>query len=108
MATIQSLSGTGSLRVGGAFIQRFMPGVNIYLSDPTWGNHKAIFSDAGVPWKTYRYFDPNTTGLDFAGMVADIEAAPDGSVILLHGATLALPVNLAICEYRMCPQSDRD
>ena len=91
MATIQSLSGTGSLRVGGAFIQRFMPGVNIYLSDPTWGNHKAIFSDAGVPWKTYRYFDPNTTGLDFARMMADIEAAPDGSVILLHGVTLTLP-----------------
>lgn len=85
VATIQSLSGTGSLRVGAAFIQRFMPEATIYFSDPTWGNHKAIFSDAGVPWKTYRYFDPNTTGLDFAGMMEDIEAVPDGSVILLHG-----------------------
>ena len=83
--TVQALGGTGALRLAAEFIQRFMPDKTIYFSDPTWGNHKAIFSDAGVPWKTYEYFDPNTTGLDFAGMMADIEAAPDGSIILLHG-----------------------
>jgi len=62
-----------------------MPGKTIYLSDPTWGNHKAIFNDAQVEWKTYRYFDSKTTMLDFEGMYSDIEAAPEGSVILLHG-----------------------
>eukprot|EP00210_Caulerpa_lentillifera_P006611 g6316.t1 len=85
VATIQTLSGTGALRIGGAFIQRFLPEASIYFSDPTWGNHKAIFTDAGVPWKTYRYFDAKTTGLDFEGMCEDISAAPEGSVILLHG-----------------------
>eukprot|EP00899_Mesostigma_viride_P010443 jgi/Mesvir1/193/Mv13545-RA.1 len=85
VATCQGLSGTGSLRLIAAFVQRFMPGVTIYISAPTWGNHKNIFSDAGVPWKEYRYFDKKTVGLDFAGMVEDIKAAPKGSVILLHG-----------------------
>jgi len=85
VATVQSLSGTGSLRVGAAFIERFMPGTTVYLSNPTWGNHKNIFADAGVEWKMYRYFDPDTIGLDFEGMKEDIKAAPDGSVIVLHG-----------------------
>lgn len=53
--------------------------------DPTWGNHKNILSDAGVEWKNYRYFDPETVGLDFDGMMGDIRAAPDNSIILLHG-----------------------
>ncbi|CAD7705087.1 unnamed protein product [Ostreobium quekettii] len=85
VATIQSLSGTGSLRVAGQFLSRFCSGRTLYISDPTWGNHKAIFTDAGVPWKTYRYFDPETVGLDEEGMMADLKAAPEGSVVLLHG-----------------------
>ncbi|GAQ79617.1 chloroplastic aspartate aminotransferase [Klebsormidium nitens] len=85
VATIQSLSGTGSLRLGAAFLARFYPGRTVFLSNPTWGNHKNIFADAGVEWKEYRYFNPATIGLDFEGMMADIEAAPNGSVIVLHG-----------------------
>lgn len=85
VATIQSLSGTGSLRVAAAFLNRFCPGRTLYMSDPTWGNHKAIFNDAGVSWKTYRYFDPKTVGLDLAGMMEDLRNAPEGSVVLLHG-----------------------
>lgn len=85
VATIQSLSGTGSLRVGAAFLNRFLPGATVYISQPTWGNHKGIFTDAGVEWKVYRYFDPATIGLDFKGMMEDLEAAPNGSVVLLHG-----------------------
>lgn len=74
VATIQGLSGTGSLRIGAAFIQRYLPpGTTVYISNPTWGNHKNIFSDAGVEWKEYRYFDPATVGLDFSGMVEDIK-----------------------------------
>ncbi|GAB4817943.1 hypothetical protein N2152v2_004989 [Parachlorella kessleri] len=85
VAVLQSLSGTGSLRVGAAFIGKFMPGTTVYISNPTWGNHKNIFTDAGVPWKEYRYFDKKTVGLDLQGMLEDIQSAPEGSVILLHG-----------------------
>lgn len=85
IATVQSLSGTGSLRVGAAFIQRFMPGKTVYLPNPTWGNHKNIFADAGVEWQNYRYYDANTIGLDLEGMIEDINAAPEGSVFILHG-----------------------
>ncbi|KAK9805264.1 hypothetical protein WJX72_009822 [[Myrmecia] bisecta] len=85
IATVQSLSGTGSLRVGAEFIGKFLPGTTAYLSNPTWGNHRNIFADAGVEWKYYSYFDPETVGLDFEGMVKDIREAPEGSVIVLHG-----------------------
>lgn len=85
VATVQSLSGTGSLRLAAAFIQRYFPGEKVLISSPTWGNHKNIFNDAGVPWSEYRYYDPKTVGLDFEGMIADIKAAPNGSFILLHG-----------------------
>lgn len=66
-------------------MNRFCPGKTLYISNPTWGNHKAIFTDAGVNWETYRYFDPTTIGLDFAGMMEDLKKAPEGSVLLLHG-----------------------
>ncbi|KAK9799361.1 hypothetical protein WJX73_001924 [Symbiochloris irregularis] len=85
IATLQSLSGTGSLRLGASFIARFLPGTAVYLSNPTWGNHKNILSDSGVEWKNYRYFDPETVGLDFDGMMEDIKSAPDNSIIMLHG-----------------------
>jgi aspartate/tyrosine/aromatic aminotransferase len=86
---LQSLSGTGSLRVGAEFIHKWLPGKTMYISSPTWGNHRNIFSDAGLEWKYYRYFDPETVGLDFEGMKADLEAAPEGSIIVLHGTRLA-------------------
>ena len=85
VATLQALSGTGSLTVGAQFIHHYLPGATVYISDPTWPNHKNIFALAGVKWDTYRYFDPETVGLDFEGMIADIQGAPEGSVILLHG-----------------------
>jgi len=85
VATVQGLSGTGSLRLAAAFIQRYFPGAQVLISSPTWGNHKNIFNDAGVPWSEYRYYDPKTVGLDFEGMIADIKAAPSGSFVLLHG-----------------------
>ncbi len=50
----QALSGTGSLRLGAAFIARFMKGTTVYISNPTWGNHRNIFGDEGVEWKYYR------------------------------------------------------
>jgi aspartate aminotransferase len=85
VATVQSLSGTGSLRVGAAFIQKFLPGTAVYLPNPTWGNHKNIFADSGVEWKEYKYYDPVSIGLDLEGMIESINAAPKGSVFILHG-----------------------
>ncbi|KAM6544134.1 hypothetical protein CsatB_008581 [Cannabis sativa] len=85
VATVQGLSGTGSLRLAAALIERYFPGAKVLISAPTWGNHKNIFNDARVPWSEYRYYDPKTVGLDFEGMIADIEAAPEGSFVLLHG-----------------------
>ncbi|XP_047339559.1 aspartate aminotransferase, chloroplastic-like [Impatiens glandulifera] len=85
VATVQGLSGTGSLRLAAALIERYFPGAKVLISSPTWGNHKNIFNDARVPWSEYRYYDPKTVGLDFDGMMSDIKSAPEGSFILLHG-----------------------
>ncbi|RCI14347.1 hypothetical protein L249_6061 [Ophiocordyceps polyrhachis-furcata BCC 54312] len=85
LAITQTISGTGALRVGAAFIQRFYRGnKTVYVPNPTWANHRAVFSDAGLKVEQYRYYDKNTIGLDFDGMLADIKAAPRGSIILLH------------------------
>lgn len=84
IVTTQSISGTGALRIGMGFIKAFLPGATIYISDPTWGNHFGIAKDAGVPHKTYRYFNAAANKFDFDGMCEDIKAAPAGSVILLH------------------------
>jgi len=82
--TSQSISGTGALRIGGAFLGRFYPS-SIYMPAPTWGNHLPVFADSGLTdQKTYRYFDKKTNGLDFAGMMEDLKNAPNGSIVLLH------------------------
>ncbi|ROW08560.1 hypothetical protein VPNG_06255 [Cytospora leucostoma] len=81
----QSISGTGALRIGGAFLARFYPGnKTIYIPSPSWANHAAVFKDSGLKVEKYRYYNKDTIGLDFEGLVADIEAAPKGSAFLLH------------------------
>ncbi|KAE8442054.1 Aspartate aminotransferase, mitochondrial [Mollisiaceae sp. DMI_Dod_QoI] len=81
----QSISGTGALRIGGAFLQRWYPGAKkIYIPTPSWANHAAVFSDSGLTVEKYRYYNKDTIGLDFEGMVADIKGAPKGSIFLLH------------------------
>jgi len=85
ICSVQALSGTGSLRVCGEFIKAHLPQAKtIYISDPTWGNHFAIFERAGIETATYPYFDSKTLGFDFAGMMKTLKSAPAGSVILLH------------------------
>ena len=85
IAITQSISGTGALRIGGAFLQRFFPGdKTIYIPTPSWANHAAVFNDSGLKVQKYRYYNKDTIGLDFEGMIADIKAAPKGSVFLLH------------------------
>ncbi|KAI9775829.1 MAG: aspartate transaminase aat1 [Geoglossum umbratile] len=85
IAITQSISGTGALRIGGAFFERFYPGQKkIYIPTPSWANHNAVFSDSGLKVEKYRYYNKDTIGLDFEGMIADIQAAPKGSIFLLH------------------------
>ena len=85
IAITQSISGTGALRIGGAFLQRFYPGSKtIYIPTPSWANHKAVFLDSGLEVMQYRYYNKDTIGLDFDGMVEDIKKMPKGSMILLH------------------------
>ena len=84
----QSISGTGALRLGADFLSRFYRPTSdsrpVYLPTPTWGNHGAIFKDAHLEVRNYRYFDRTTNGLDLAGMLEDLQAAPEQSIILLH------------------------
>lgn len=86
--TTQSISGTGALRIGGAFLERFFPfpgGMKeIYMPTPTWGNHLPIMRDSGLAIKQFRYYDAATCGLDFKGMKEDLNKIPAGSVVLLH------------------------
>ncbi|PWZ01414.1 hypothetical protein BCV70DRAFT_157976 [Testicularia cyperi] len=85
IAITQSISGTGALRIGGAFLQRHYPEAKtIYLPTPSWGNHTPIFRDSGLEVKQYRYYDKKTVGLDFQGMIDDLKSAPAGSIVLLH------------------------
>jgi len=83
VASCQTLSGTGALKVIGDFIHKFRQ-VPIYMSKPTWGNHGSIFASCSVATHGYRYFDPKTKGLDINGMLEDLSKAQPGSVVLLH------------------------
>lgn len=84
-ATVQGISGTGSLRIGAAFLAKFFPGnKTVYLPDPSWGNHTPIMKHAGLDVKSYRYYDPKTCGFDFNGAIQDIEKIPENSIILFH------------------------
>ncbi|KEF55061.1 aspartate aminotransferase [Exophiala aquamarina CBS 119918] len=85
VAITQSISGTGALRIGGAFFERFYPHAKtIYIPTPSWANHKAVFSDSGLEVKQYKYYNKDTIGLDFDGLIADLKAAPNNSLFLLH------------------------
>ena len=82
--TVQGLGGTGSLKIGADFLRRFLPGAQVWISDPSWENHRALFEGAGFKVNAYPYYDEETHGVDFDGMIAALDAAPNGSVIVLH------------------------
>eukprot|EP00300_Choanocystis_sp_HF-7_P037252 c5329_g1_i2.p1 GENE.c5329_g1_i2~~c5329_g1_i2.p1 ORF type:complete len:412 (+),score=99.62 c5329_g1_i2:1-1236(+) len=84
VATVQTLSGTGSLALAFVFIKRFLNSPTIYLSNPTWANHMNLVEGAYLQWKYYRYYDESTRGLNLDGMLEDLSAAEPGSVVLLH------------------------
>jgi aromatic-amino-acid transaminase len=84
IATVQAVGGTGGLKIGADFLKRLNPDAKVMISDPSWENHRALFTNAGFVVESYRYYNEQTRGLDFAGMLADLNAAPVGTIILLH------------------------
>ncbi|RMZ81365.1 hypothetical protein DV738_g2243, partial [Chaetothyriales sp. CBS 135597] len=86
VASLQTISGTGAVHLGGLFLAKFLPKPTpaIYVSNPTWANHNQIFANVHLTVKNYPYFSAKTKGLDFDGLIATLDAAPAGSVVLLH------------------------
>jgi len=82
--TVQAPGGTGALRVAADFIAKLMPGVTVWLSDPTWPNHPSIFKAANLAVATYPYFDAANNRVNFAAIVAALNQMPAGDVVLLH------------------------
>ena len=84
VATIQALGGTGGLKVGADFLKRLNPAAKVLISDPSWENHRALFTNAGFVVETYPYYDAATRGIRFDAMLAGLLAAPAGTVVALH------------------------
>ena len=84
VATVQSLGGTGGLKTGADFLRQLTPSAKVHISNPSWENHRAIFSRAGFEVAAYRYYDAGRRGLDFEGMLADLNAAAPGDIVVLH------------------------
>lgn len=84
VVTVQALGGTGALKVGADYLKRLLPQATVYISDPSWENHRALFEAAGFPVDTYPYYDPATRGVNFDGMKAKLASLPAGSIIILH------------------------
>ena len=84
VATVQAVGGTGGLKIGADFLKKLNPNAKVLISDPSWENHKAIFTNAGFDVGTYAYYDAVNRKVNFDGMLADLNAAAAGSVVVLH------------------------
>ncbi len=84
VATVQALGGTGGLRIGADFLKKVSPNARVLISDPSWENHRALFTQAGFTVATYRYYDAVKRGVDFEGFLADLRAAESGTIVVLH------------------------
>ena len=84
IATVQGLGGTGGLKVGADFLKKVNPNAQVLISDPSWENHRALFEAAGFPVGTYPYYDAAKRGINFDGMLAAFNAAPTGTIVVLH------------------------
>ena len=84
VATVQCIGGTGGLKVGADFLKRLNPQAKVLISDPSWENHRALFTNAGFAVESYPYYDASSRGINFAGMLAALNAAPAGTVVVLH------------------------
>lgn len=84
VATVQALGGTGGLKVGADFLKRVNPGAKVLISDPSWENHRALFINAGFTVETYPYYDAARQGVNAEAMLAALNAAPAGTIVVLH------------------------
>lgn len=84
VATVQAIGGTGGLKIGADFLKKINPNAKVLISDPSWENHRAIFTNAGFEVDSYRYYDAANRSIDFEGMLADLNAAAPGTIVLLH------------------------
>ncbi len=84
IVTVQALGGTGGLKIGADFLKQLSPDATVWISEPSWENHRQLFEAAGFAVKSYPYYDPKTHGLDFAGMLGGLDQLPAGSIVVLH------------------------
>ncbi|RYF77177.1 MAG: aspartate/tyrosine/aromatic aminotransferase [Comamonadaceae bacterium] len=84
VATVQGLGGTGGLKVGADFLKKLLPNAKVLISDPSWENHRALFTQAGFTVETHPYYDAEKRGVNFDGMLAALNAAAAGTIVVLH------------------------
>ena len=84
VSTVQAIGGTGGLKIGADFLKKVSPNAKVLISDPSWENHRAIFVNAGFEVGTYAYYDAAKRGVNFEGMLADLNAAAAGTIVVLH------------------------
>ena len=84
VGTAQSIGGTGGLKIGADFLKRYYPASKLLISDPSWENHRALFTSAGFTVESYPYYDAAQRGINFAGMLAALNAAAPKTIVLLH------------------------
>jgi len=84
VATVQGLGGTGGLKVGADFLKKLSPNAKVLISDPSWENHRALFTQAGFVVESYPYYDAATRGVNFEAMLAALDASPAGTIVVLH------------------------
>ena len=84
VATVQGLGGTGGLKIGADFLKKLSPNAKVLISDPSWENHRALFTQAGFTVETHPYYDAEKRGVNFEGMLAALNAAPAGTIVVLH------------------------
>ena len=84
VATVQGIGGTGGLKIGADFLKRLSPNATVLISDPSWENHRALFTNAGFKVDTYAYYDAEKRGVNFEGMLASLNTAAAGTIVVLH------------------------
>ncbi|PUE14987.1 amino acid aminotransferase [Limnohabitans sp. MMS-10A-178] len=84
VATVQGIGGTGGLKIGADFLKKVSPNAKVMISDPSWENHRALFSSAGFQVESYAYYDAEKRGVNFDGMLASLNAAAAGTIVVLH------------------------
>ena len=84
VSTVQALGGTGALKIGADLLRRFVPDAQVWISDPSWENHRALFESAGFTVNTYPYYDAATRGVNFEAMLSCLRGLPERSVVVLH------------------------